>query len=107
MSALTCTILFPVSVVVPSIVALAVLDSVTTLAGIEFGRHRIHNGKSWEGTLSGIAVTVIALLPLLSLPGALAVSVVAGIIELFSPVDDNLVIPAGVCLLLTLVPALV
>ncbi len=57
-SALTCIILFPVSVVVPSIVALAVLDSVTTLAGIEFGRHRIHNGKSWEGTLSGIAATV-------------------------------------------------
>jgi dolichol kinase len=106
-SALACIILFPVPVVVPALVSLAVLDSVTTLVGVRFGRHRIHNGKSWEGTLSGIAVTVLALLPFLSLPGALAASVIAGIIELFSPVDDNLVIPVGVCLLLVLVPSLV
>jgi dolichol kinase len=104
-SALACIILFPVSIVVPALVALAVLDSITTLVGVSFGSHRIHNGKSWEGTLSGIAVTVLALLPFLSLPGALAASVIAGIIELFSPVDDNLVIPGGVCLLLVLVPA--
>ena len=106
-SALACIILFPVSLVVPALVALAVLDSVTTLVGIRFGRHRIHNGKSWEGTLSGIVVTVLALLPFLPIPGALAASVVAGILELFSPVDDNLVIPVGVCILLVLVPALV
>lgn len=106
-SALACIILFPVSVVVPALVALAVLDSVTTLAGIRFGRHRIYNGKSWEGTLSGISVTLFCLLPFLTLTGALAASVIAGIIELFSPVDDNLVIPVGVCALLLLVPALV
>lgn len=106
-SALACIIIFPVPVVVPALVALSVLDSVTTIAGLRFGRHRILNGKSWEGTLSGIAVTIFALLPLLTIPGAVAVSVVAGIIELFSPVDDNLVIPVGVCALLTLVPALI
>jgi dolichol kinase len=106
-SALSCIILFPVSLVVPALVALAVLDSVTTLAGVRFGRHRISNGKSWEGTLAGIAVTVFALIPFLTLPGVLAASVIAGIIELFSPVDDNLVIPLGVCILLTLVPALI
>jgi len=106
-SALACIILFPVPVVVPALVALSVLDSVTTLAGTQFGRHRIYNGKSWEGTLSGIAVTVLALLPFLTVPGALIAAIVTGIIELFSPVDDNLVIPVGVCLLLTLVPVLV
>jgi phytol kinase len=106
-SALACIIIFPVTLVVPALVSLAVLDSVTTLVGVQFGRHRIHNGKSWEGTLTGITVTVLALLPLLSLPGALVVSVITGIIELFSPVDDNLVIPVGVCILLTLVPVLV
>ena len=105
-SALACIILFPVTVVVPALVALSVLDSVTTLAGIRFGRYRIYNGKSWEGTISGIAVTVISLLPFLSYPGAVATAVIAGIIELLSPVDDNLVIPVGVCMLLTLVPGL-
>jgi dolichol kinase len=106
-SALACIILFPVAVVVPALVALSVLDSISTLVGVKFGRHRIHNGKSWEGTLAGISVTVIALVPLLTLPGAVVVSVITGIIELFSPVDDNLLIPVGVCLLLTLVPALI
>jgi phytol kinase len=106
-SALACIILFPVALVVPALVALSVLDSITTLVGIRFGRHRIYNGKSWEGTLSGIAVTVLALVPFLSFPGACIAAVVTGIIELFSPVDDNLVIPVGVCLLLTLVPSLV
>lgn len=105
-SALACLVLFPVSAAVPALVALSVLDSVTTLVGVRFGRHRIRNGKSWEGTLAGIAVTVLALLPLLTLPGAIAASVAAGLIELFSPVDDNLVIPVGVCILLSLVPAL-
>ncbi|MDD1681347.1 MAG: hypothetical protein LUQ35_07040 [Methanoregula sp.] len=106
-SALACIILFPVSIVVPALVALSVLDSITTLAGTRFGRHRIHNGKSWEGTLSGIAVTVLALLPFLTLPGAFIAAIVTGIIELLSPVDDNLVIPVGVCILLTLVHGLV
>lgn len=106
-SALACIIIFPVTVVVPALVALSVLDSVTTLAGLRFGRCRIHNGKSWEGTLSGIAVTVIALIPFLTIPGAVVTSVISGIIELFSPVDDNLIIPVGVCVLLTLVPAFV
>jgi phytol kinase len=106
-SALACIILFPVPLVVPALIALAVLDSITTLAGMRFGRHRIYNGKSWEGTLAGIAVTVLALLPFLTIPGALVASVVAGVIELFSPLDDNLVIPAGVGILLILVPALV
>lgn len=106
-SALACIILFPVSMVVPALVALAVLDSVTTLVGVRFGRHRVYNGKSWEGTLAGIAVTVLALIPFLTVPGAVVAAVIAGIIELFSPVDDNFVIPAGVCILLALVPALV
>ena len=105
-SALACIILFPVPVVVPALAALAVLDSVTTLAGLRFGRHRIRNGKSWEGTLAGIAVTALVLLLFLHPAGALAVSVIAGIIELFSPVDDNLLIPVGICIFLTLVPAL-
>jgi phytol kinase len=106
-SALSCVILFPAHVVVPALVALAVLDSVATLAGTRFGRRRFANGKSLEGSMAGIAVTIPVLLPLLSLPGAVLVSFLAGIIELVSPVDDNLLIPIIVCAALSLVPALV
>ncbi len=105
-SALTCIILFPEIIVVAALVALSVLDSTTTLVGMRYGRHRIHNGKSWEGTVSGTVITILCLLPVLTIPGAVAASVTAGIIELLSPVDDNLVIPPAVCILLSLVPGL-
>jgi phytol kinase len=106
-SALTCVILFPVEIVVPALISLAVLDSVATIAGIRFGRTRIYNGKSLEGTLAGIFVTFLVLLLFISIPGAFIVAVVAGIIEMFSPIDDNLVIPVSICLLLTFIPALI
>jgi phytol kinase len=106
-SALVCVVLFPVTVSVPALVTLAVLDSVATIVGLRFGRTRIDNGKSWEGSIAGIAITVIALLPFLTLPGSVIVSVIAGAIELVSPVDDNLVIPVAVCVLLALLPGLV
>jgi phytol kinase len=106
-SALVCVVLVPVAVSVPALVALAVLDSVTTVAGLRFGRHRIHNGKSWEGTGAGILVTTLVLLPFLTPGGAVSAAVVAGAIELVSPVDDNLVIPVAVAILLLLVPGLV
>lgn len=48
LSALFCLILFPVDFVVAGVLTLAVLDSVSTIVGMHFGRHRIFNGKSWE-----------------------------------------------------------
>jgi dolichol kinase len=87
-------------------VSLAVLDGVATIAGTRFGRNRIYNGKSLEGTIAAIIVTFLVLLLVLPAPGALVVAVVAGIIEMFSPVDDNLVIPVSICILLTAVPGL-
>jgi dolichol kinase len=106
-SALACVILFPVPVVVPALVSLAVLDGVTAIAGSRFGRTRIYNGKSAEGTGAGIVVTFLVLLLFMGVFGALVVAVIAGIIELFSPVDDNLAIPVSVCILLTLFPSLI
>ena len=73
-----------------------------TLAGIHFGKHRITNGKSFEGTVAGILVNTAALLILISPLQAFAASLVAGIVELVSPVDDNLTIPVCICILLTL-----
>ncbi len=106
-SALTCVILFPVAVVVPALVSFAVLDGVATIAGIRFGRTRIYNGKSLEGTVTGICVTFLVLLMFISIQGALIVAIIAGIIEMFSPVDDNLVVPISICILLTVFPALI
>jgi len=106
-SALVCVILFPIAVVVPALVSLAVLDGIATIAGTRIGVTRIYNGKSAEGTVAGIFVTFLALLLFMPVFGALLAAIVAGVIEMFSPVDDNLIIPVGICILLTLIPALI
>lgn len=87
------------------IVTLGVLDSVATVAGTRIGRHTIYRKKSLEGTVAGIAAAIVALciyIPFLtgiavSPALALLAAAVAGLVEVFSPVDDNLLIPPAVC----------
>ncbi len=102
LSALFCLVFFPVDYVVAGVLTLAVLDSVSTIVGMRFGRHRISNGKSLEGTAGGIIAAFIPLVFILSPLTAAAAAVVAGIAELFSPIEDNLVIPPLICLLCSL-----
>jgi phytol kinase len=106
-SALFCLIIFPVPVVAPAIVALSILDSVAAISGRRFGKTRIWNNKTLEGTVFGIIGTFFPLLLMVSPAGAGTISVVAGTLELISPVDDNLTIPVGICVLLTLFPFLI
>ncbi len=85
------------------VLALAVLDSVATLVGLRFGRHRIYNGKSFEGAAGGIAVTGIVLLFFLPPEQAVLIALIAGAVELLSPVDDNLIVPVIVATALTII----
>lgn len=102
LSSLFCLVIFEKEVVVPAIVALALLDGVATLVGYYYGKHLIVQGKTAEGTIAGILLTSFALLPLLSPFQAVVSAVIAGLVELFSPIDDNLTIPVFVCAALTL-----
>ena len=99
LSALFCLIFFPVDYVVAGVLTLAVLDSFSTIVGVHFGRHRIFNGKSWEGTAGGIIAAFIPLAFLLAPIPAVAAAVIAGIAELISPIEDNLVIPPVICII--------
>ena len=100
--ALFCVAFFAKEVAFVGLVALSLLDSVTTLAGVRFGKTRIYNHKSLEGTLAGFAATAIVL-GLLVPPGvALATAAAAAVAELASPVDDNLVVPVAACIALTI-----
>jgi phytol kinase len=105
--ALVTVILVPVQVAVPALVTVAVLDGIATLVGVRYGKNRIFNGKSLEGTAAAIIVTAVFLLPFLTVPGVVIVAILAGLIELISPIDDNLVIPVAVALLLTVLPVLI
>jgi phytol kinase len=101
-SSVFCVVFFEKGIVVPAIVAFSVLDGIAGIVGTYFGRHTIVNGKTAEGTLAGMAVTVLALMPLIPIPESALASFVAGMVELLSPIDDNLLIPVSVCIVLTL-----
>jgi len=101
-SCLFCVALFPKEIVVPAVITFSILDGLASLFGYYFGRHRIFNHKTAEGTLGGMAVTLIVLVLFVPPSTAALAVVVAGVIELFSPLDDNLLIPPGVCIALSL-----
>ncbi|WP_292520949.1 phosphatidate cytidylyltransferase [Methanoculleus sp.] len=102
LGALFCLIFFDKEVAFAGLVVLSLLDSVTTLAGVRFGRTRIYNHKSLEGTSAGIVVTAVVLSLLVPPPIAFATAAAAGLAELASPVDDNLVVPVVACLALAM-----
>jgi phytol kinase len=101
-SSLFCVIFFETPVVVPAIITLAVLDGTATIIGYYFGRIKVINGKTIEGSLAGMALCFLVLLPFLPAVVAVLVVFLAGMVELFSPLDDNLLIPVSVCIFLTL-----
>jgi len=102
LSSLFCLVLFDKEVVVPAVVTLSLLDGVATLAGYYYGKHPIIGKKTAEGTIAGIVITFFALLPLLTPVQATVSVLIAGLVELISPIDDNLTIPVVVCITLTL-----
>jgi phytol kinase len=88
--------------VVIAIIVLSLLDSLSTIIGMRWGKIRIYNGKSVEGSLAGAIASLAAIHFLLPLEMAVIVACAAGIVELVSPVDDNLTIPVSVCVILSL-----
>ncbi len=105
-STLVCLILFDLSLVLPAVVTLAVLDGVATIAGMKYGRTRLWNGKTLEGTLTGFCAAVLALLLLVPPITTIVVALTGALVELCSPFDDNLLIPVSICVILTIVPGL-
>jgi len=101
LGALFCLTFFSKEVTFVGLVVLSLLDSITTLVGLRFGRTRIYNQKSIEATLAGFLVTTVALLFLVPQGAAILTAAVAAFAELLSPVDDNLIVPVVACVILT------
>lgn len=100
--ALFCIVFFAKEIVFAGLIVLSLLDSTTTLAGVRFGKTRIYNHKSLEGTFAGFVAAAIALSLIVPSGPALATAAAAAIAELVSPVDDNLVVPVVACIALTI-----
>ena len=101
--ALFCLAVFSREYTAVGLVTVGALDSVSTLVGIRFGRHVIRGKKSLEGTVAGIIAAALALSFLIPWWAAAVVAAVGGIIEAFFPLDDNVAVQVGACVVLAAV----
>jgi dolichol kinase len=103
---LIAAILYPIEIVIPAILVLALADPAANYFGRRWGRRRI--GK---GTIEGVAVFVLvaaAILGFWAPPGtAVAAAVVGALVEVapwWGRLDDNLTIPLAVATALWALP---
>lgn len=85
--------LFPRSVVIPSILVLALADPAASYAGRRWGKRRF-GGGTLLGSLVFLLVAVLVLLPFVGPAAAPVAALVIALVEPSPlPLDDNLVIP--------------
>ncbi len=91
---------FNMNVVSAGIAILALGDSASTLAGRNFGRHKIqyNNHKSWEGTLGGIIFAAVGASMIIK-PEIAIIGAVFGMLIETLPLnfDDNISVPISAC----------
>jgi dolichol kinase len=85
-------------IVAGSIIVLALGDSLSTLVGVGYGRHKLfyNKEKSVEGSIGGILAAFLGLILLTTFPPTIAaISSLVGLITESLPldVDDNLTVP--------------
>jgi len=87
-----------------SVLVLAFNDSFSTVIGIAFGKHRIRGKKTLEGSIGGFIGTVLIISFFInSLTEVLIISLTATIIEAITSLDDNLIIPPSISLLIKII----
>lgn len=98
------TILFEPYIAIASIAVLALADSLSTLVGYYFGKHKlpINKKKSWEGSTT-FFVAAFAVLYFFADPvKALLIAVAVTFVEMLPKIDDNLTVPVSTGLLMFL-----
>jgi len=86
-------VFFEPRIVFASVLILAFDDSFSTIVGKGFGSIRVYNNKTLEGFFGGFAASFLVMLMFINAYVALFACLVAALVELLCPVDDNLVIP--------------
>lgn len=109
LGAMLAAFFFPAEIAAASVLALGVGDSLATVAGLVYGRTKLfyNKKKSMEGLLAGLAgVLVVTTIMFPLLPAAL-VALTASFFESLDysrlRLDDNLVIPIAVAVVLSVV----
>lgn len=86
-----------------SILILGISDGLATIVGIN-SKYKIYKNKTFSGTMTFFTTSyIILILGLNSIMAALGISIILTLLELFSPIDDNLLIPTAGTLLISFV----
>ncbi len=85
---------FNTAIAYSAIIMLILGDSVSTIIGKRFGKHKLpYNIKTFEGSSAFIIVGFAGALTMLPLIPALTGALVGALTEAYSPVDDNIPVP--------------
>jgi dolichol kinase len=89
------TILFDEKVAIACIAVLALSDSVSTLIGYYFGKHKlpVNSKKTWEGSTAFFVTSFFILSLFTNYYYAALLAVIAAAAEMFPYADDNISIP--------------
>jgi len=96
--ALLAVVLFSQQVAMLAIIILAVGDSVSTLIGKLYGRHKLpyNKGKSWEGSTAFLISTLIIFMFALDPIKAVEMALLMTVVESLPKLNDNITIPVAV-----------
>ncbi|VVB74154.1 Uncharacterised protein [Candidatus Tiddalikarchaeum anstoanum] len=83
------------------VLVLGISDGLSAIFGMG-SVHKLYNNKSFEGTIAFFISSFIIILFFDTLFQAVATSLLLSLIELFSPVDDNIIIPPSCALIISL-----
>lgn len=107
-SSLACIIIFKLEISIAAITFLVLGDTAAALVGKHWGKHKIINKKTLEGSSAFFLLCIISsfFIPQLTFAVALAGAITATLVELFFPpkfIDDNLSIPFFSALIMTFI----
>jgi len=94
------TVAFPINIAVAAIAVLAAADSISTLIGKTYGKHKlpINKKSTWEGSIA-FFIVALGVLWFFDPSKALYVAAITTIVEMLPEIDDNLTIPLTVAIL--------
>lgn len=97
------TIIFEPFVAIASIAVLGLADSMSTLIGSYFGKHKLfmNRNKSYEGSIAFFATALFVLIFFVNPFKAIIIAILATFVEMLPQIDDNLIIPIAVGIVMT------
>lgn len=98
------TVVFEPFIAIASIAVLSISDSVSTLIGVYFGKHKlfINKKKSWEGSSAFFVAAFSVLLFFVTPFKALIIGLIVTVVEMLPRINDNLSVPFATGVLMSI-----